>query len=299
MLLKKTHFGGVALALAALLACMAAACAAGAAEPGKKADSKQNQWTLIWSDEFNGPDGSLPDPAKWTVVTGGSGYGNRELESYTDRPLNVHQEKGKLVITARKESFTGADGIAREYTSGRLQTKGHFETQYGRIEARIKLPPGQQGIWPAFWMMGNDDDTVNWPGCGEVDIMENIGSEPSKIHGTLHGPQYAGGDGLTGAYTLPNHARFGDGYHLFAIEWEPNVIRFYVDGRLFETQNSDSIPSFKHWVFNHPFYLLFNLAVGGIWPGNPDQSTVFPTTMLVDYVRVYKPAAPHTGPTAH
>lgn len=293
MLLNRYRPGVAAIALAALFSCMAAACSAFAAEPDKKADVKHNHWTLVWSDEFRGPDGSLPDPAKWTLVTGGSGYGNRELESYTDRPLNVHQEKGNLVITARKESFTGADGIAREYTSARLQTKGRFETQYGRIEARIKLPSGQ-GVWPAFWMMGSNFDTVDWPGCGEIDIMENIGSEPDKVHGTLHGPRYSGGDPLTGAYTLPNQAHFSDAFHLFAIEWEANVIRFYVDGKLFETQNSDSLPSAKHWAFNHPFYLLLNLAIGGFWPGDPDQSTVFPATMLVDYVRVYKAAKTKT-----
>jgi beta-glucanase (GH16 family) len=298
MLPKRYRTGGVATVLAALLLYTTTVCAAFAAEPDKKTDATHNNWTLVWSDEFNGPDGSLPDPAKWTLVTGGSGYGNRELEAYTDRPLNVHQEKGNLVITARKESFTGADGIAREYTSGRLQTKGLFETQYGRIEAKIKLPSGQ-GIWPAFWMMGSNFDTINWPDCGEIDIMEYIGSEPAMVHGSLHGPQYSGGDPLTGGYTLPNHARFSDAFHLFAIEWEPNVIRFYMDGKLFETQNSNSLPPFKHWAFNHPFYLLFDLAIGGFWPGNPDQTTVFPATMLVDYVRVYKPVKTKTDPAVH
>jgi beta-glucanase (GH16 family) len=298
MLLKRYRPGAAAIALAALLSCMAAASAAFAAQPDKTADAKHNNWTLVWSDEFSGPDGSLPDPAKWTLVTGGSGYGNRELEAYTDRPLNVHEEKGNLVITARRESFTGTDGIAREYTSARLQTKGRFETRYGRIEARIKLPSGQ-GIWPAFWMMGSNFDAVHWPVCGEIDIMENIGSEPAMIHGSLHGPQYSGSNPLTGGYTLPNNARFSDAFHLFAIEWEPNVIRFYVDGKLFETQDSNSLPSSKHWAFNHPFYLLLNLAVGGFWPGNPDQTTVFPATMRVDYVRVYKPAKAKTDPAVH
>ncbi len=295
MFSKRYRPQSAAILLAALLFCVTAAIPAFAAEHGKK--PRHSQWTLIWSDEFNGPNGSLPDPAKWTVVTGGSGFGNRELETYTNRPLNVHQEKGKLVITGRKESFTGADGIAREYTSGRLQTKGLFETQYGRMEARIKVPAGQ-GLWPAFWMMGSNDSTVIWPECGEIDIMENIGSESSMVHGSLHGPQYSGSTPLTAAYTLPHQARFTDAFHLFAVEWEPNEIRFYVDDKLFFTQTAASLPPSKHWVFNHPFYLLLNLAVGGNWPGYPDPSTVFPATMLVDYVRVYKPAKTSADPAA-
>ncbi|MGD0939864.1 MAG: glycoside hydrolase family 16 protein [Terracidiphilus sp.] len=293
---KKNCLGGASVAIAALLACMTPACVF-AAEPGTKADAEHKDWTLVWSDEFNGPDGSLPDPNKWTLVTGGSGYGNRELESYTDRPLNVHQEKGNLVITARKEGFTGVDGNAREYTSARLQTKGLFEAQYGRIEARIKVPDGQ-GIWPAFWMMGGNFDTVQWPDCGEIDIMEHIGSEPAKVYGSLHGPGYSGSEPLTRGYALPNDARFSDAFHLFAIEWEPNVIRFYVDGKLFETQSSATLPPQRRWAFNHPFYVLLNVAVGGYWPGEPNQTTVFPASMLVDYVRVYKPAKANTDSAA-
>lgn len=248
--------------------------------------AKQKGWKLTWSDEFNQKDGSSPDPAKWQFVTGGRGFGNNELESYTARPENAHIQDGKLVITAIKESYTGADGIQRDYTSARLQTKGKFEQKYGRFEARIKIPRGQ-GIWPAFWMLGNDIDTVGWPKSGEIDIMENVGKEPSKVHGTLHGPAYSGDSPLTGAYTLPNGKAFADDFHLFAVEWEPTEIRFYVDGHLYEAQTTDSIPENKKWVFDHPFFLLLNLAIGGYWPGNPDASTQFPQQMLVDYVRVY------------
>ncbi len=277
----------------------ATAFASGATRGKGSADDK---WRLVWSDEFNGPNGSMPDPSKWSIVKDGSGFGNHELEYYTDQPANVHLEKGNLVITARKEIYTGADGVTREYTSARLETAGHFQQEYGRYEARIKIPKGQ-GIWPAFWMLGSDIGTVGWPACGEIDIMENVGFEPSKIHGSLHGPQYSGDNPLTGAYTLPNHAALSDAFHVFAVEWEPQVIRFYVDNILYETQTVDSIPSHKHWAFDHPFFLLLNVAVGGQWPGDPDASTSFPTSMLVDYVRVYqlkqKPASNEAGKIGH
>lgn len=273
-----------ALVLLCLFAVTATAYGAEHAQDKKAVDDR---WTLVWSDEFNGPDGSAPDPSKWSMVKDGSGFGNHELEYYTDKAANVHQEKGHLVITARKEKYTGADGVTREYTSGRLQTAGKFQQEYGRFEARIEIPKGQ-GIWPAFWMLGNDIGTVGWPACGEIDVMENVGFEPSKVHGSLHGPQYSGDNPLTGAYTLPNHAAFSDAFHVFAVEWEPQVIRFYVDNILYETQTIDSIPSHKHWAFDHPFFVLLNVAVGGQWPGDPDASTEFPASMLVDYVRVYR-----------
>ena len=244
------------------------------------------KWALVWSDEFNAPDGSMPDSKKWTIVQDGSGFGNQELEYYTARPSNVHIEGGNLAIIARKESYKGPDGIAHDYTSARLQTAGHFEQKYGRFEARIKIPKGQ-GIWPAFWMLGDDVGSAGWPVCGEIDIMENVGFEPHKVHGTLHGPGYSGSNPLTGAYTLPNNENVSDDFHVFAVEWEPGVIRFYVDEHLYETQTVDSIPSSKRWVFDHPFYILLNVAVGGAWPGKPDATTPFPATMLVDYVRVY------------
>jgi beta-glucanase (GH16 family) len=244
------------------------------------------QWKLSWSDEFNGPDGSAPDVSKWEIVTGGSGFGNKELEQYTTRPVNVHQEHGNLVITARHETFTGADGIQREYTSARLQTKGKFEQKYGRFEARIKIPKGQ-GMWPAFWLLGNDNSTTGWPACGEIDIMENVGYEPGKIHGSMHGPRYSGDSPLTGGYSVPAGSAFADNFHVFAVEWNASAVRFYVDNHLYETQTPDSIPSSKRWVFDHPFFILLNLAVGGNWPKDPDPTTQFPQQMLVDYVRVY------------
>jgi beta-glucanase (GH16 family) len=258
-----------------------------ASEHRVSADHLQNKWTLAWSDEFNAPNGSMPDAKKWTIVQDGSGFGNQELEYYTERPSNVHIEDGNLVITARKESYKGPDGVAHDYTSARLQTAGHFDQKYGRFEARIKIPKGQ-GVWPAFWLLGDDVGLAGWPTCGEVDIMENVGFEPHKVHGTLHGPGYSGNNPLTGAYTLPNNENVSDDFHVFAVEWEPGIVHFYMDEHLYETQTVDSIPSSKRWVFDHPFFILLNVAVGGAWPGNPDSTTPFPATMLVDYVRVYK-----------
>ncbi|HVZ82145.1 MAG TPA: glycoside hydrolase family 16 protein [Terracidiphilus sp.] len=271
------------LTIAAFLLMPAAARLAGAqTQPAAEIPG----WVLVWNDEFNGPDGSGPDPAKWTIVTGGDGFGNNELEYYTARTENIHQEDGNLIITARKEDYTGPDGVARNYTSARIETKGHFETRYGRLEARMKIPRGQ-GMWPAFWAMGTNFDRVGWPDCGEMDIMENIGREPNVVHGSLHGPGYSGEEPLTGAYTLPHGAPVADDFHIFAVEWDPNTVRFYVDGVLTETKSASDVPG-KPWAFNHPFFILFNLAVGGNWPGNPDAHTEFPARMVVDYVRVYK-----------
>ena len=167
-------------------------------------------------------------PRKWAIQTGGGGWGNNELESYTARPQNVQVSGGNLVITAIKEDYTGSDGIPRHYTSARMQTKGLFSQQYGRFEARIKIPKGQ-GMWPAFWMLGNNIDTAGWPACGEIDIMENIGKEPAMVHGTLHGPGYPP-EGYTAAYTLPSWRALRRLSCLYAVEWEPQQMRIYVDG---------------------------------------------------------------------
>ncbi|MGZ4789316.1 MAG: glycoside hydrolase family 16 protein [Terriglobales bacterium] len=246
-------------------------------------------WKLVWSDEFNGPNGTAVDGSKWVSETGGGGWGNHELESYTTRPENASQQDGNLVIKALREKYTGADGIAREYTSARLKTQGKFSQTYGRFEARIKIPRGQ-GIWPAFWMLGNDIDKPGWPDCGEIDIMENIGKEPTLVHGTIHGPGYSGANGIGGPYRLPGNPRFADDFHVFAVEWEPKAIRFYVDDHLYETRTPADLPQGTKWVYDHPFFVILNVAVGGDWPGNPDETSVFPQTMLIDYVRVYQRA---------
>lgn len=259
-------------------------------------------WALTWSDEFDGANGSGVDPQKWIMETGGNGWGNNELEYYTNRTQNAYLENGSLVIKAIKEDYTGPDFVARSYTSARLKTQNKFTQTYGRFEARIKVPYGQ-GIWPAFWMLGSDINQVGWPRCGEIDIMENIGKEPSTVHGTIHGPGYSGGSGIGAAYSLTNNQRFADDYHIYAVEWEPKAMRWYVDGNLFKTITTKDLPAGTEWVFNHPFFMLLNLAVGGNWPGYPDNTTVFPQVMLVDYVRVYQPkiastsAASYTGST--
>jgi beta-glucanase (GH16 family) len=250
-----------------------------------------NSWTLVWSDEFNGPDGSSVDRTKWAVETGGDGWGNQELEYYTDRNENASVHEGNLVIRALPEKYTGPDGVKRNYTSARLKTFGKFSQTYGRFEARIKIPYGQ-GMWPAFWMLGDDIDKVGWPACGEIDIMENIGKEPAIIHGSIHGPGYVGSTGIEAPYTLSAKQRFADDFHIFVIEWDTDSIRFYVDKDLYVRRTrADLQPGWK-WVFDKPFFLILNLAVGGDWPGNPDETTVFPQTMLVDYVRVYQRSEP-------
>lgn len=250
------------------------------------------RWNLAWSDEFDGANGSRPDPSKWKFEVGGNGWGNHELEYYTDRPENSRMEDGKLIIEARREDYTGKDGVMRQYTSARLVTHGTFSQAYGRFAARIKLPRGQ-GMWPAFWLLGDDIEKVSWPDCGEIDIMENIGKEPASMHGSLHGPGYSGELDFTSTYKLPGGPKFSDDFHVFAIEWEPNVVRFHVDGYLYATFVPAQLPSGKKWVFDHSFFIILNLAVGGDWPGSPDSRTEFPQQMLVDYVRVYK-ETPHT-----
>ncbi|HEX6209208.1 MAG TPA: glycoside hydrolase family 16 protein, partial [Methylomirabilota bacterium] len=195
----------------------------------------QSGWTLAWSDEFDAPDGAKPDPSRWVHDLGGGGWGNDELQTYTDRPENASVQNGALVVTARAEPFTGADGIARQYTSARLKTLGRLEQTYGRFEARLQLPRGP-GLWPAFWMLGADIGTVGWPGCGEIDIMEHIGREPTTVHGTLHGPGYSGAGGIGGSADSPDGRPFADAFHVFAVEWEPQEIRWFVDGRLYQAR---------------------------------------------------------------
>jgi beta-glucanase (GH16 family) len=229
------------------------------------------------------------------METGGNGWGNNELEYYTSRTQNAFLNNGSLFIKAFKETYTGPDNVTRNYTSARLFTKNKFAQVYGRFEARIKIPYGQ-GLWPAFWMLGGDIASSGWPACGEIDIMENIGREPTNVHGTLHGPGYSGGSGIGAAYILPGGKKFADDFHIFAVEWEPNVVRFYVDRILYKTTTPADLPHGTKWVFDHPFFIILNVAVGGSWPGNPDSTTVFPQTLQVDYVRVYRRSASADAP---
>jgi beta-glucanase (GH16 family) len=249
--------------------------------------------TLVWHDEF---DGSTVDLTKWTPQIGNGcdiglcGWGNNELQYYTDKSTNLQVTGGNLVITARKERIQ-----SNQYTSARLRSLNKGEWTYGRMEARMKLPTGK-GIWPAFWMLPTDEVYGAWPQSGEIDIMEHLGHEPSTVYGTVHyGQPYPNNRSTGGKYLLPSGA-FKDDFHVFAIEWEPNVMRWYVDGILYSTKtNNDLAP--ERWPFDQRFHFLLNLAVGGNWPGNPDATTVFPQTLTVDYVRVYATGIPNiAGP---
>ena len=246
---------------------------------------------LTFKDEFNGASGTAVDSTKWTAETGGGGWGNQELEYYTNSTQNAYLDgSGSLVIKAIKLDPPLSLGCwygPCQYTSARLITKGKFDQKYGKFEARIKIPRGQ-GMWGAFWMLGNNIDTVGWATCGEIDIMENIGREPSIVHGTVHGPGYSGANGISSSFSLPNNAVFADDFHVYSTEWSENSIRFYVDGILYKTIMPRDIPQGSNWVYDHPFFIILNFAIGGPWSGSPDNTSVFPQTMVVDYVRVYK-----------
>ncbi len=245
---------------------------------------EQRNWQLVWSDEFEGPAGDAPDASKWKfdIGTGSNGWGNQELEYYTDRTENVALDgEGNLKITARREAFSGS-----AFTSGRIKTQGLFEQTYGRFEARLKTPYGP-GIWPAFWMLGADIETTGWPLCGEIDIMELRGQEPNIINGTVHGPGYSGGASITQTYGFTDQ-RFDTDFHVFAVEWGENYIDFFVDETLYKHLTPDQLTG--EWVFDSPFFIILNLAVGGNYVGFPTSQTPFPQTMTVDYVRVYREA---------
>lgn len=238
-----------------------------------------NLTKLVMADDFD-TDGA-PNSAIWgyDIGTGNNGWGNNELEYYTKRAENVIVKDGMLQITARKEAYLGS-----QYTSARLVTKGLFLQKYGRFEARIKMPYGQ-GIWPAFWLLGDESNESVWPNIGEIDIMEYRGQQPTKVQGTVHGPGYSGGSSITKSFSLLND-RFDTGFHIFGIEWGENYINFYVDNVLYNQITPEKVTG--KWVFDHPFYIILNLAVGGAYVGSPNSETVFPQTMYVDYVRVYQ-----------
>jgi beta-glucanase (GH16 family) len=245
-------------------------------------DAQRPGWTLTFREEFDEPEGTGVDESSWTPVNRGDGFGNNELQYYTGRPENVRTDgEGSLIIEVIEEPYMG-----RDYTSARLESVGKVELLYGRFEIRAKLPYGQ-GIWPAFWLLGNDIGSVSWPQCGEIDIMEHVGRMPSTNYGSLHGPGYSGGNPLSEQYHLPDGERFADDFHEYAVEWEPEVVRWYVDGNLYETRTPDDVPEGGTWVYEHPFYMILNVAVGGPFPGSPDDTTVFPQRLMVDYVRVY------------
>ena len=245
---------------------------------------EQRNWQLVWSDEFNGVAGVSPDATKWKydIGTGNNGWGNAELEYYTNRTSNASLDgNGNLAITAKSEMYAGS-----AFTSARIKTLGFFEQTYGRIEARIKTPWGP-GVWPAFWMIGSNESTIGWPQCGEIDIMELRGQKPNIISGTVHGPGYSGSASITKSFALEN-SRYDVDFHVFAVEWGKDYIDFFVDSTLYQRITPDKLTG--TWVFDHPFYLILNVAVGGNYLGFPTSQTPFPQSMLVDYIKVYKEA---------
>lgn len=239
-------------------------------------------WSLIWSDSFDGPAGTVPDPDVWVPDVGGDGWGNEQLEYDTDRPENASLDgSGRLVITAIAESYEGND-----YTSARLTTKDTVSFGYGRYEADIQLPAGQ-GLWPAFWLLGTEIDTVSWPDCGEVDIMEFKGEDPDTSYATVHGPGYSGAGGLTADYSL-REGTFADGFHTFAVDLDPDSVAFWVDGARVQVLHPGDLPPNTSWVFDNEWFMILNLAVGGFFVEEPEDPSVFPASMLVDEVRVYE-----------
>jgi beta-glucanase (GH16 family) len=271
-----------------------AACAPGTPAPDKPipvdaasavpvdampADILGPPWHLVWQDEFDGAENARVDSTKWRYDVGGDGWGNAQLEFDTDRVDNSSLDgQGHLRITAKKEPFSG-----RQYTSARLNTAGKFERAYGRFEARVKLPRGQ-GIWPAFWVLGANVANVGWPGCGEIDIMEYRGQQVRNNRGSLHGPGYSGGANV--GKEIDAGLDLSQAFHTFAIEWDPGRVVFKLDDKAFFTATPADLPSGTTWVYDHPFFIILNLAVGGTYVGNVDAA--FPQTMLVDHVRVYE-----------
>lgn len=239
---------------------------------------------ITFADEFDGPSGSPVNGSRWLTETGDN-VNNHERQWYTNSTSNAALDgQGHLVITARRENpgnFQCWYGRC-EFTSARLNTSGRFTQTYGHFESRMRIPRGQ-GMWPAFWMLGNNIGSVGWPTSGEIDIMENIGRQPNTAYGTIHGPGYSGAGGIGATFTIGSP--FADAFHTFAIDWAPNRITWSVDGTVYQTRTPADLGG-DRWVFDHSFFIILNLAVGGDFPGNPDGSTVFPQQLVVDYVRV-------------
>ncbi|XUL86172.1 ricin-type beta-trefoil lectin domain protein [Streptomyces galilaeus] len=269
---------------AALSAALVASAAIGPAQAASTSDAQAD--AVTFSDTFDGAAGSAVNSSNWTQETGDN-VNNHEREYYTSGTNNAALDgQGHLVITAKKENPANYQcwyGTC-QYTSARLNTSGKFSAQYGHVEARMQIPRGQ-GMWPAFWMLGTDIGSVGWPNSGEIDVMENVGFEPSTVHGTIHGPGYSGANGIGAAYTLANGAAFADAFHTFAVDWAPNSIKWSVDGVVYETRTPADVGG-NTWAFNKPFFLILNLAVGGDWPGDPNSATAFPAKLVVDSVSV-------------
>jgi len=262
--------------------------------PAPSDSTSHSTRTLVWGDEFDGPAGTLPDPAHWGYdlgdgrSAGNVGWGNQELQYYTEDAANASLDgQGNLLITARK-----ADGAIDcyygrcRYTSARLLTVSRFDFTYGRVEARIKVPAGA-GMWPAFWMLGTNIDTVAWPGCGEIDVMEHVGRLPNRIFPTIHGPGYSGDHAFGKTLDLP--VPVADEFHVYALEWAKDHLSWTIDGQPYHQATPGDVAP-NEWAFNHPFFPLLNVAVGGTFGGPVGPDTRFPQSMSVDYVRVYSGA---------
>jgi beta-glucanase (GH16 family) len=250
--------------------------------PVETTTHQASTWKLVWSDEFDGSQGAAPDPNRWTPDVGGEGWGNRQLE-YNTNNQNAYQDgKGNLVLEARQDNPAGYQCWygSCQYTSAHITTKGHLSFTYGLLEARIKIPY-DQGIWTSFWLLGSNCDTVGWPACGEIDIMENVSPEPATIYGSTHGPE-----NFTSTYSL-QHGTFADDFHTFALQWDTDHLYYFVDGKTYAALHRATLKNQQSWVYDHPFNIILNLAVGGDWPGNPNATTLFPQKLYVSYMRLY------------
>jgi beta-glucanase (GH16 family) len=246
-------------------------------------------WSLAWSDEFDGAAGSPVDPCVWQPQVGGHGWGNGEQQYYTDGENTSLDGAGNLAMVVRRldpqpseRRFGGC-----MYTSARVVSKDRMAFTYGLVRARIRLPRGR-GMWPAFWTLGQNIDQVGWPRCGEIDVMENFGKDPTVVQGTVHGPGYSGGAGITARHDAG--ASLADDFHVYSVHWEPDRIRWYLDDELYSTVTPDDLQG-KPWVYDHDFFLLVNVAVGGTFSESPNSSAPFPQTMHIDYIRVYTTSA--------
>ncbi len=281
------HFAMLIIALVVGLALSAPALGRAYRHPNKPVTSALPRYKkLVWSDEFNGPAGTPPVAAKWTHDVGAWGFTNQELETYTDSPANASDDgHGHLAIVARRQTATGPDGLTRNYTSARLETQGLFSANHGLIEARMRIPAGR-GLWPAFWMLGDNVNKVSWPACGEVDVLEALGQQPSIAHGFINGP--FGTSHYTVDRAISSRRSLASAFHTFAISWSRNSITWLLDGVRYGTVTPKDLPPGAKWVYNRSFHLILNLAVGGDWGGPPSAATRFPASLLVDWVRVYQ-----------
>jgi beta-glucanase (GH16 family) len=278
----------VALSVVTLTALVVLLLTRGNPSPSRpKQTSPDASYThLVWSDEFNGPAGTAPSAANWRHDLGAYGAPDHELQSYTDSLANASLNgQGDLAIVARRQTVTGPDGLTRNYTSARLETLGLFSIKYGLIEARMKVPAGT-GLWSAFWMLGDDITTVGWPASGEIDVTEVLGQDPFTYRTTIHGPD--GGSGYSLGQNFKSSTSLASQFNTYGVSWKPNSITFLFNGAPWATVTPSDLSSGQSWVFDKPFHLLLNLAVGGDYPGPPDPSTPFPATLLVNWVRVYQ-----------